>query len=484
MAFRVLWVGWMLAMVSGCASTRAPSPREDDAVWTEVRSRHFRVLTNVEPQEATRAALELETLRGAVSRLWGGDEDIPGAMDVVLLRDAAELEALVPGTSGGFSARSAEGALLVITQEDSERGARTRARALGYELSRRVLQSRPRWLAEGLARYLETVRVEHGTREAVLGREDVPSLERVREKGWLDIDALWEQEHVLKPSPEEQQWRDASAWLWVHFLAQEQPARFGKWLASLAQGEDSRATWETTFGDLDALRSGVRRHASRERYVPRASPLPAIPEEVTVRALGSADVHVLRARVLMHAPGKDARTEALAEVRRALGEAPTHVDAATLAARLSEDTPEQLQRAHALVRDHPDDARAWMLLAELLDPSLEPGAQADARRRATSLARDDVSTLVRVADSYNETGNLEEGLPTARRALELDPRSPAALTSLAFLSFRSDGCSKAKRLQYRVRDLLDGSTTADFREAMEERLRTFERKCNANRPPR
>ncbi|GEN13362.1 hypothetical protein MFU01_83990 [Myxococcus fulvus] len=483
MAFRVLWVGWMLVMMSGCASTRAVSPREEDAAWTEVRSRHFRVLTNVEAQTATRAALELETLRGAVSRLWGGEEDIPGSMDVVLLRDAAELEALVPGASGGFSAMSAEGALLVIAQEDSEAGARTRARALGYELSRRVLKSRPRWLAEGLARYLETVSVERGTREAVLGREDAPSLALVREKGWLDIDALWEQEHALKPSPEEQQWRDASAWLWVHFLAHEQPARFGKWLTLLAQGEGSRATWDATFGDLDALRKGVRRHASRERHVPRASPLPAVAEEVTVRALGAADGHVLRARVLLHAPGRDAREEALAEVQRALGEAPTHVDAATLASRLSEDTPEHLQRAHTLVRDHPEDARAWMLLAELLDPSLEPGAQADARRRAASLVRDDVSTLVRVADSYNATNHLEEGLPTARRALELDPRSPAALTSLASLSFRFEGCSEAKRLQFQVRDLLDGSTTADFREAMEQRLRTFERKCNAH-PPR
>ncbi|MFY1826942.1 hypothetical protein ACN47A_13565 [Myxococcus fulvus] len=481
MALRALWVGWMLAMMSGCASTRAVAPREDDAVWTEVRSRHFRVLTNLEPQSATRAALELETLRGAVSRLWGGDEDIPGSMDVVLLRDAAELEALVPGSPGGFSAMSAEGALLVIAQEDSEQGARTRARALGYELSRRVLQSRPRWLAEGLARYLETVHVERDTREAVLGREDAPSLLLVREKGWLDIDALWEQEHALRPSPEEQQWRDASAWLWVHFLAQEQPARFGKWLALLAQGEGSRDTWETTFGDLGALRKGVRQHASRERYVPRASPLPAITEDVTVHSLGSADVHVLRARVLMHAPERDARKEALAEVQQALGEAPTHVDAATLAARLSEGLPEHLQRAHALVRDHPEDARAWMLLAELLDPSLEPGAQADARRRAASLVRDDVSTIVRVADSYNATNQLEEGLPTARRALRLDPRSPAALTSLAVLSSRFSGCPEAKRLQLLVRDQLDGSTTADFREAMEQRLRTFE--CNAH-PPR
>ncbi|WP_141324549.1 hypothetical protein [Myxococcus sp. AB025B] len=96
MAFRVLWVGWMLVMMSGCARTRAVSPREEDAAWTEVRSLHFRVLTNVEAQTATHAALELEALRGAVSRLWGGDEDISGSMDVVLLRDAADLEALVP----------------------------------------------------------------------------------------------------------------------------------------------------------------------------------------------------------------------------------------------------------------------------------------------------------------------------------------------------------------------------------------------------
>lgn len=489
MKLRLGWVGLLLALVSGCASSRAMCPREGGQPWSEARSQHFRVQTNLSPQAARQAALELEKLRRAVLLAWGPDFDPDGSVDVIILRNDAELEEFSQGHYRGFSATTPDGPLLVMAGNghalDAGPSRDLQTHELAHDLSRRVLMRQPLWLSEGLAQYLETTYVEESTGEAVLGQADKQSLLYVREHGWLDLDELWEWERKKSLSKKEVQSHYASSWLWVHYLINMYPQRFDEFQTRLAQAEAPRAAWDAAFQSVVDLRGSLGTYATRGIYAILTQPLPPISSEVTVRELDTASVHAARARIFMHSPDRRTPEETLrvarAEVSQGGKEDPSSVSNAVLVARLHPQPQQFLALTRTLVRTHPEDGRAWDLLAQYLDPVSDASLREQAHVRAATLRPQDVYVLVRLAEHYNRTNQLEKGLAVARGAVKLAPGSPSALAAHANLAFRLDDCVTALKLQYRALDMLHESTSTAFREKLEAQLQTYERECNANR---
>ncbi|MCP3063336.1 DUF1570 domain-containing protein [Myxococcus sp. K38C18041901] len=490
MAIRVGWMGLILALVSGCASSRALCPLEGGSPWTEARSQHFRVHTNLSPQAAKKAALELEKLRRAVLLAWGPDFDPEGSVDVIILRDEAELEEFSRGQYQGFSSLTPEGPLLVMAGEghvlDAGPTRWIQTHELAHDVSRRVLLRQPRWLSEGLAQYLETTDVDDRTGEAVLGRAHWQSLGYVREHGWLDLDELWRWDRKKSLSQEEQEWRYHSAWLWVHYLINRHSQRFDAFQTRLALAEAPRAAWDAVFNDGVDLGDDLRTYATRGIYAVLTQPLPPISSDVTVRELDTTSVHAARARIFMHSPDGRAPQETLraaqAEVLKGVGEDPNSVTIAVLAARLKPQRRQFLAGMRALVRKHPEDGRAWDLLAQYLDPVRDTAQREQAHERAATLRPQDVPVLVRLARHYDRTNQLEKGLAAARRAVQLAPGSPDALSTEANLSFQLGDCVAARKLQNRALDMLHESIAPTIRETMEARLQAFERQCDAIPP--
>ncbi|AGC47105.1 hypothetical protein MYSTI_05829 [Myxococcus stipitatus DSM 14675] len=485
MAFRRGWIGLVLVLAVGCATPRALCPREGGDTWTEVQSRHFRVRTNLRPAAAAETARELELLRRALLFAWGPDFAPEDFVDVVILRDLKELSEFTQGHFSGHKRATDRGSLLILSGHDDVPGRKPslqlQAHELTHHLSDYVLLHRPKWLSEGLAGYLETVELTPDGSQAILGRPSPWNLERVREDGWLDLDALWDWDGKSVTDPDAQARYYASAWLWVHYLINKHPSRFDAFQALLARAESPRRAWKSVFGDGADLKEGLGAYVASGLYAVLTQPLPPIPTELASRELDSAEIHAIRGLLYFKAGGVMSYVERLekarAEVEQGLREDPTNVSAAVLAAQVYADNDEHLERARALVKAHPDSGSAWDLLAVYLDASAEPELVAQARQSAARLLPLNARVQQNLARHHLSKGRLEEGLTVARRAVALAPDNLLGHVLQAEALFRLERCPEAVAHQRRAVALLTGIHPEPFRKQTRSILKSYEAKC-------
>ncbi|WP_342375275.1 DUF1570 domain-containing protein [Myxococcus stipitatus] len=485
MVFRQGWIGLLLALTVGCATPRALCPREGGDAWTEVQSPHFRVRTNLNPEAAAETARELELLRRALLFAWGPDFAPEDFVDVVILRDPKELSEFTQGAFAGHKRTTDRGSLLILSGHDEVPGRKPpgplQAHELTHHLSDYVLLHRPKWLSEGLAGYLETIELASDGSQAVLGRPSPWNLERVREDGWLDLDALWDWDGKSITDPDAQAMHYASAWLWVHYLINKHPSRFDAFQSLLAQAESPRRAWKQVFGDGADLQAGLGAYVASGLYAVLTQPLPPVPTALSSRALDSAEVHAIRGLLYLKAGGVMSYVERLekarAEAEQALREDPHNVSAAVLAAQAYADNDEHLERARALVRAHPDDGSAWDLLAVYLDEAAEPELAARARLAAARLLPLNARVQQNLARHHLAKGRLEEGLSVARRAVALAPDNLTGHALQAEALFRLERCPEAVAHQRRAVALLTGIHPEAFRKQTRSILKSYEAKC-------
>jgi hypothetical protein len=142
----------------GCAHRAVVPPPTTG--WRELRSRHFRLRTDL-PEGSARTTLEkLESVRWWLQAAWATGGDSPGMTQAIVLGSPGELRSFTEIT--GLATTSREGPLLVTTGYDGQLGDRSPALPLlaheiGHELIRRRMPGAPRWYHEGLAGYLESV---------------------------------------------------------------------------------------------------------------------------------------------------------------------------------------------------------------------------------------------------------------------------------------------------------------------------------------
>jgi tetratricopeptide (TPR) repeat protein len=479
-----------LLLATGCVGTRALCPDEGGRPWSEVRSKHFRIQTNMAPEAATSTALELEKYRRALLLAWGSDFDPPGTVDVILLRNQNELNEFTQGRAAGYATVTERGPLLVLGGNsyllEGSPDLRLQTHELAHYLSRFVLMRQPRWLAEGLAQYLETVHIKVRTNEAVLGRANGWDLGYVRAHGWLDLEELWQWDQRNPLSAAESQQHYSSAWLWVHYLLNIHPERFEDFQTRLARAEDPRRAWEASFRGVQDLKGELTTYVRTGRYSILTLPLPPVPTEVDVRPLEAADAHALRALLYLRSPGERAVEQRLAEARRevaqGLKEGPANVNATILAMQLDEEPARQVEVARALVAAHPQDGRAWNLLAAQLAAKGEMKEVEQARKRAAELLPDDAGILNSLAWHYVQTHEPAKGLAAAQRAVALAPGDSAILDTHAALLFQLDRCPEALGLQQRAMDTLHENASDAMRQELYKRLQAYEAKCGGAAP--
>lgn len=489
MNFRFTLVCLSFLLATGCTASRALCPEEGGRPWHEVQSTHFRIQTNLSPEAATSTALELEKHRRALLLAWGTDFDPPGTVDVILLRNLHELREFTQGHAAGFAGTTERGPLLVMggngyVLEDSP-DLRLQTHELAHYLSRFVLLRQPRWLAEGLAQYLETAHIKPSTQEVVLGRASGWDLGYVREHGWLDISELWAWDQKGLQSQSEQQWHYASSWLWVHYLFNIHPERMEDFQLRLARAEDPKKAWEASFKGVKDLQGELRTYVTSGRYSVLTIPLPPVPTKVDVRPLQTADVHAVRALLYLRSPGEftpEQRLEnAKREIAQGLKEAPTNVNATILAAQLGEGTV-SLEAARALVKANPDNGLAWDLLADVHGAKGEVKEAEEARKRAAELLPADASILNSLAWHYAQTQEPAKGLAAAQKAVALAPGNSSILDTLASLLFQLDRCPEALGMQRRAMDMLHERTSESVRRELNQRLQGYHARCGGTAP--
>lgn len=161
----VFFVVAALALLSGCkhVPARAECTAHGGTPWREVTSDHFRVYTNLGSAEASEAAAELERARKSLLFAWQYRVDPPGRIDTVILQNTEQLHEFVPDLTEAFVTRDTDGLLIALPGNVYQLGSastdlRVVMHELAHYLSSFVLFRQPRWIAEGLASYLETTR--------------------------------------------------------------------------------------------------------------------------------------------------------------------------------------------------------------------------------------------------------------------------------------------------------------------------------------
>lgn len=486
-----LLVGTLL-LGTGCAGlrTRATCPSEGGKPWREVKSTHFRVLTDLDAEAAQQTALELEKFRRALLLAWDSDFDPPGEVEAIILRNAGEFEEFSEGRIGGFATVGTDGPLLVMSGHgylvsEQPGDQRTQAHELAHYLSRYVLLRQPRWFAEGLATYLETLTFKGGAAEVVLGRPHGWNLGYVREHGWLTLEELWQWKFIDGMGQAEMQRHYASAWLWVHYLMNEHVDRFVDFQSRLARAEEPRQAFEAAFRGVPDLAGGLRTYVNTGRYAVLTIPLPAVPTKVEVRELDGAEVHAIRARLRLITPGSSTpeqrKQQAEVDLAQALREDPANVSATVLHSELSAAPTERLPLARALTQARPQSGPAWLLLARAIGES--PGGSGEeqlrALTRAVELQPQSATALNTLAWYYANARMPQKAFELAKHAAELAPGDGAVLDTYAAVLFQIGKCPDALRLQRRALDVLDEYTSDSLHKSIQATLEKYERSCGA-----
>ena len=165
-----------LVLLSSCAAFQGPlvSPSHGGSPSTEITSAHFVLKTNLAPDEARDTSAKLEETFAELSNLGFESADKPKTqIDVIYFRRQASYYEFAPRTTAAmfvpFGRNDFERrpfALLGGTFDDSARA--NVQHELTHLFVRYYYPQAPVWLNEGLARYLETLKVEGGV--ATLGR--------------------------------------------------------------------------------------------------------------------------------------------------------------------------------------------------------------------------------------------------------------------------------------------------------------------------
>lgn len=465
----------LLLLLVGCAT----APIAPGAGWSQITSAHFEVLTDLGPDAAKEATLDLERYRAALLARWKHPELMAGAKArMVIYADPSTFRERGAREFLGFF-RTGRGAPLLVEarQGFTEEGlglAKTNAHELAHEIDDAILMRQPRWLAEGLATYLSTVSVADG--KAVFGRGQIDFVQMAHVFKPLTVEELfgWDALDVSK-MPEGQLDRHyVWSWAWVTYLESQRRPQFDDFLARLARAEEPRQAFTAAFGALDDAKTALAVRDLLTRILPTEEvPLPEIPTAVAIRPLTPAEFHVMEATVWQAAPGTWTRDEATrfarGELSQALASEPRNVEALALAAQIGPEG-ERIARARALTQASPDDGGAWLILADALGTGLDTrDERGHAFGQALAHAGDNAYVLTRVSD-HILTGNPSLALELSTRAVKLAPYDLRNVELLAFAEAANGLCAQAKRDGTRTLDLMPERAPKSARDQLAARL--------------
>lgn len=465
----------------------AHGPRAaNDGAWLQLESDHFLLRTDLTEAEARPVLIELERVRVALfAASWHGPKPPAGKLQGVMLADEAELSEFAGRGIGGYVTTDVFGErILALSAEQSPSQLPVLKHELAHYLNKAFLLREPRWLSEGLACYLETLRLDFAENRFVLGE---PSRERLR---FLAVNPVMDYSRVLKMGPEALTLSpgqgyafESAAWLLVHYLANERRAQLDDFIQRLARAQDPDAAFRAAFPGLteEQLGRDVNGYLQHGRFLTVAVPLPAYQGELKARALSAAEAHALRAELYLESVGRTEaqRGRAAAEVKASLALDPANPLALGVLAELS--GTRSAEAARAATRIHPDDWRSFWLLAQAA-PEQDSAGRRSALEEAAKLAPQDPAVLGALAWQYASKGDGAQALPIAAHAVELSPGNPVYLDTLAVALGALGRCDEAVLTERRALEVLPDRAAPQAGEQLRARLARLQTTCRKPAP--
>jgi tetratricopeptide (TPR) repeat protein len=471
-------------LAAGCATPGLAfrCPARGGPAWHELSSDHFVLRTDLPRDEGAALVGRLERIRAAVAAaLFEQAPAVPGRVEVIAFRSADQYRSFAPEGATGYYLRYAGGPPRIVLSGEvgpTQRG--LLAHELTHHFLSGVFRRQPRWFAEGLAVYLESLGEDRPGRPFRVGAPPPGRLERAR-SGKVRVRALlaWDGSAAGPDALDHY----AASWLLVHWLIHRAPEAFAELQRRLADGAAPADAWRAALPsyDLDAggpealdriLAEYARTSLEGER---RELPVPAV-VGLHEQIVPAAEVHALRLALWSLGPPRP-RAALEGEVREALEESRDHPVALQVLAGLQGGDPLPLARRAAAA--HPDDPRAWTFLASALrgpDASAEREA---AYRRAVELAPANPAALHNLAQELLGAGRSGEALPIARQSAQLAPWSPPLLAGYAAVLSDLGRCAEARSVQQRALDSLPERASADARRELSAGLERYAAQCRA-----
>lgn len=233
-----------------------------DGHWTELRSDHFRMLTDVDPERAAREVPRVETILAGIGTRVRPGHPLPPRIDVLWLRAVDGTAALGVARARGYylphqGDEPTTPPLVVIAGEPG----RDVEQALVHELAHVVFvdaaPAAPAWLAEGMAAWWDTLDLDG--RNVGFDDDDLQGqLAFSRSAGTRSVHLIsvapllragygWFHQSLMSS------WVYASARAFVAMLESDAAlaARLDGYIARLRAGVESERAWSESFAGID-----------------------------------------------------------------------------------------------------------------------------------------------------------------------------------------------------------------------------------------
>lgn len=311
--FSIIYI-WLLA------STCVLPAHSSDKHWFEIRSAHFRVVTDVSAKRGVEVARRCEQMRAAFALLMNrAKTHDPAPLLILALNGQKEVDEFGSETSRGkhaglFLPSTDESFILVDASGDPWH-------AVYHEYAHELLNANTStavqtWFDEGFAEYFSTL--EPGPKGTRLGMVPLPELQFLRQNGKLmrlaDLTAVRQESQAYSQNGPAQAMFYAESWLLVHYLFDHQLiSRVEPFFALMASGKSIEDASKVEFGMSPArLETDLLEYAKGERF--RYFSLPGTDAlfETTVTELSVGTAQALAADVRWHTKSQHAKEDGAA----------------------------------------------------------------------------------------------------------------------------------------------------------------------------
>src|SRR4051812_26802324 len=161
----------LIALCASCGPAHELKlPSQGGSAWVEYSSTHFRLQTDTDDTAARATLKDIEERRSGLMRAAFHGAEVPEQRTrIVALRNRDELRAFVPASILGYFVPDAFGEKLVVLSHSSDDDMRVFTHEMTHDLASHHFARQPRWLEEGLARFLETLRIDRTQNKVILG---------------------------------------------------------------------------------------------------------------------------------------------------------------------------------------------------------------------------------------------------------------------------------------------------------------------------
>lgn len=366
-------LGWVLVMaiaLVGCPPPHGPAipalPSQGGPAWVEVVSPHFVIWTDSSEARGRVLAQQMEDFRRIIVGVLfsAGEPKAPPTL-VLALRDAEEVGAYLPKEFVAYASSGGnlwQPAIIVAADTDDEDN-HIFVHELTHAITFGVIHNQPKWFAEGIAGFFETVKPRPLADAVEIGRP---------------LDYIAARLHTYRPTATADLIacdRDAcmgdmyyaTTWATFAYLASTRTQALFQYIEhinvprpGLTARAAEREAWNEVFADLppEKLDHELAVWLTSGKNLIIRYPFKSQPVSATARPLTDADA--LTARAIMRWTLAPTEAGTRAEIDAAIA-----ADKTGLLARLMETSvlgSGSVEVARATAIAHPDDWRAWWLL--------------------------------------------------------------------------------------------------------------------------